>query len=146
MKSDLQQMQQVKELNKELTEVNKSLCNSDLNYRDRSALSQKQAHLEEQLNNLTGVGSTGKEFLEPTYFGNVKRSWGDKLELAPPPVDGEWLPKGAIYALVDLTVVVFSRPKGLFKDCLKRIQSGQQTIQGGCSPAKDIYFPLPDHG
>nr|GLL42851.1 uncharacterized protein LOC109162714 [Ipomoea trifida] len=129
MKSDLQQMQHVKELNKELTEVNKSLSNSDLNYRDRSALSKKQALLEEQLNNLTGVGSTGKEFLEPTYFGNVKRAWGDKLELAPPPIDGEWLPKGAIYALVDLTVVVFSRPKGLFKDCLKRIQSGQLTIQ-----------------
>lgn len=137
MKSDLQQMQHVKELNKELTEVNKSLSNSDLNYRDRSALSKKQALLEEQLNNLTGVGSTGKEFLEPTYFGNVKRAWGDKLELAPPPIDGEWLPKGAIYALVDLTVVVFSRPKGLFKDCLKRIQSGQLTIQGGCCPVKD---------
>ncbi|KAL0460381.1 UNVERIFIED_CONTAM: Sister chromatid cohesion protein SCC4 [Sesamum latifolium] len=59
-----------------------------------------------------------------------KRAWPDKLELAPPPIDGEWLPKSAVYALVDLMVVVFSRPKGLFKECQKRIQSGLQTIQG----------------
>ncbi|RAL42289.1 hypothetical protein DM860_012072 [Cuscuta australis] len=130
MKSDLQRRQHIKDLNEELTELNRSLCGSDINYANRSALSQKRAHLEEQLNNLTGLGSTGQEYLEPTHFGNVKRVWGDKLELAPPPIDGEWLPKGAIYALVDLTVIVFSRPKGLFKDILKRIQSGLQTIQG----------------
>ncbi|XP_070006910.1 sister chromatid cohesion protein SCC4-like isoform X2 [Nicotiana tabacum] len=126
MKCDLQKTQQIKELTKELDAVNESLSRSDLNYRDRSALSGRQAHLEEQLNNLTG---NGKEFSEPIYFGSVRRTWEDKLELAPPPIDGEWLPKGAIYALVDLTVVVFNRPKGLFKECVKRIQSGLQTIQ-----------------
>ncbi|KAJ8560839.1 hypothetical protein K7X08_022699 [Anisodus acutangulus] len=126
MKSDLQRRQQIKELTKELDAVNESLSRSDLNYIDRSALSGKQAHLEEQLNNLTG---NDKEFSEPIYFGSARRTWEDKLELAPPPIDGEWLPKGAIYALVDLTVVVFNRPKGLFKECLKRIQSGLQTIQ-----------------
>ncbi|KAL0436633.1 UNVERIFIED_CONTAM: Sister chromatid cohesion protein SCC4 [Sesamum radiatum] len=73
---------------------------------------------------------SGKASLEPAYFGNVKRAWPDKLELAPPPIDGEWLPKSAVYALVDLMVVVFSKPKGLFKECQKRIQSGLQTIQG----------------
>ncbi|CAI9770718.1 unnamed protein product [Fraxinus pennsylvanica] len=52
-----------------------------------------------------------------------------KLELAPPPIDGEWLPKSAVYALVDLMVVVFSLPKGLFKECRKRVQSGMQIIQ-----------------
>ncbi|CAH9114317.1 unnamed protein product [Cuscuta epithymum] len=128
MKSDLQRRQYIKELNKELSELNRSLCASDINYTDRSILSQKQAQLEEQLNNLTSMGSTCKEYLGPTHFGNVKREWGDKLELAPPPIDGEWLPKGAIYALVDLTVVVFSRPKG-YKDIQKRIQSGLLTIQ-----------------
>nr|XP_009620826.1 sister chromatid cohesion protein SCC4 isoform X2 [Nicotiana tomentosiformis]XP_016443323.1 PREDICTED: uncharacterized protein LOC107768693 isoform X2 [Nicotiana tabacum] len=126
MKCDLQRTQQIKELTKELDAVNGSLSRSDLNYRDRSSLSGRQAHLEEQLNNLTG---NGKEFSEPIYFGSVRRTWEDKLELAPPPIDGEWLPKGAIYALVDLTVVVFNRPKGLFKECVKRIQSGLQTIQ-----------------
>ncbi|RHN51525.1 putative chromatid cohesion factor MAU2 [Medicago truncatula] len=54
---------------------------------------------------------------------------GDKLQLAPPPIDGEWLPKSAVFALVDLIVVVFGRPKGNFKDCGKRIQSGMHIIQ-----------------
>ncbi|XP_057473656.1 sister chromatid cohesion protein SCC4 [Actinidia eriantha] len=129
MKADMQQMQHVQELTKELNALNLSLTRSDLHYRDRSALSEKQAQLEEQLSNLTGLSSAGKESLEPAYFGNVKRSWGDKLELAPPPIDGEWLPKNAVFALVELMVVIFGRPKGLFKDCGKRIQSGLQTIQ-----------------
>jgi MAternally-affected-uncoordination protein len=50
--------------------------------------------------------------------------------LAPPPIDGEWLPKSAVYALVDLMVVIFGRPRGLFKECAKRIQSGMRAIQG----------------
>ncbi|KAL0417927.1 UNVERIFIED_CONTAM: Sister chromatid cohesion protein SCC4 [Sesamum radiatum] len=103
---------------------------SDLNYKDRTALAEKQTKLEERLSNYTGMNLSGKASLEPAYFGNVKRAWPDKLELAPPPIDGEWLPKSAVYALVDLMVVVFSRPKGLFKECQKRIQSGLQTIQG----------------
>ncbi|MCE3051982.1 hypothetical protein HAX54_051344 [Datura stramonium] len=90
MKSDLQRRQQIKELTKELDAVNESLSRSDLNYRDRSALSAKQAHLEEQLNNLTG---NDRDFSEPIYFGSARRTWEDKLELAPPPIDGEWLPK-----------------------------------------------------
>lgn len=51
---------------------------------------------------------------------------GDKLELAPAPVDGEWLPSGAVYALVDLLAVMVARPKGVFKECRRRIQSGLQ--------------------
>ncbi|MCE3050410.1 hypothetical protein HAX54_047140 [Datura stramonium] len=96
----------------------------NLKLRDRSALSAKQAHLEEQLNNLTG---NDRDFSEPIYFGSARRTWEDKLELAPPPIDGEWLPKGAIYVLVDLTVAVCS-VKGLFKECLKRIQSGPHKL------------------
>ncbi|KAL6998740.1 hypothetical protein U1Q18_045076 [Sarracenia purpurea var. burkii] len=130
MKADMQQMRHVKELTKELNALNLSLSRSDLHYRDRSALSEKQAHLEEQISSITGLSSGGKESLEPAHFGNLKRAWGDKLELAPAPIDGEWLPKSAVYALVDLVVVVFGRPKGLFKDIGKRIQSGLQTIQG----------------
>lgn len=127
MKSDLQRMQHIQDITTELDALNQSLSRSDLNYKDRSALAVKQAKLEERLNI---YNSTGKATLEPAYFGNVKRALADKLELAPSPIDGEWLPKGAVYALVDLMVVVFSRPKGLFKECQKRIQSGLQIIQG----------------
>ncbi|KAL2239604.1 uncharacterized protein LOC105170478 isoform X2 [Sesamum indicum] len=129
MKSDMERMQQIRELTNELDVLNRSLSRSDLNYKDRTALAEKQTKLEERLSNYTGTNLTGKASLEPAYFGNVKRAWPDKLELAPPPIDGEWLPKSAVYALVDLMVVVFSRPKGLFKECQKRIQSGLQTIQ-----------------
>ncbi|KAL3828998.1 hypothetical protein ACJIZ3_017800 [Penstemon smallii] len=129
MKSDLQRMQHIQELRNELDTLNHSLSRSDLNYRDRSALDEKKVRLEERLSNYTGMSSDGKATLEPAYFGNVKRAWSDKIELAPPPIDGEWLPKSAVYALVDLMVVVFSRPKGLFRDCGKRIQSGLQIIQ-----------------
>ncbi|XP_042018371.1 sister chromatid cohesion protein SCC4-like isoform X2 [Salvia splendens] len=129
MKSDLQRMQHIRDLTNELEALNQTLSRPDLNYKDRSALSEKQTNLEEQLSNYRGETSTGKETLEPAYFGNVKRAWTEKLELAPPPIDGEWLPRSAVYALVDLMVVVFSRPKGLFKDCQKRIESGIQIIE-----------------
>ncbi|GER28144.1 maternal effect uncoordination 2-2 protein [Striga asiatica] len=129
MKTDLQKMQNIKDLTNELDALNQNLSRSGLSYKDRSALSEKQNKIEEQLNKFTGMNSTGKAPLEPAYFGNLKRALADKLELAPPPIDGEWLPKSAVYALVDLMVVVFSRPKGLFKDCQKRIQSGLQIIQ-----------------
>lgn len=129
MKADLQQMQHIQELTKELDALNQSLSRHDLHYTDRSALSEKQAQVQEQLRRVTRLGSSGKESLESAYFGNVKRAWGDKLDLAPPPIDGEWLPKSAIYALIDLMVVIFGRPKGNFKECGKRIQSGLRTIQ-----------------
>ncbi|WOG95115.1 hypothetical protein DCAR_0314417 [Daucus carota subsp. sativus] len=132
MKADLQKMKQIQALKRELDVINQDLSCSDpgIPYRDRLALNAKQAQVEEQLSNLTGHSLTGKDALEPAYFGNVRREWGDKLELAQPPIEGEWLPKSAVYALVDLMVVVFSRPKGLFKECVKRIQSGVQNIEG----------------
>lgn len=130
MKSDLKRMQDVQELAIELDSLNNSRLHSHLNHRDRSALAKKQAKLEEQIGSYSGMSSFGKTTLEPAYFGNVKRAWADKLELALPPIDGEWLSKSVVYALVDLMVVVFSRPKGLFKECGKRIQSGMQIIQG----------------
>lgn len=129
MKSNLKRMQDVQELAIELDSLNNSLRHSDLNHRDRSALAKKQAKLEEQIGSYSGMSSFGKTTLEPAYLGNVKRAWADKLELALPPIDGEWLPKSVVSALVDLMVVVFSRPKGLFKECGKRIQSGMQIIQ-----------------
>lgn len=138
MKADLQKMKQIQALKRELDVINQDLSCSDpgIPYRDRLALNAKQAQVEEQLSNLTGHSLTGKDALEPAYFGNVRREWGDKLELAQPPIEGEWLPKSAVYALVDLMVVVFSRPKGLFKECVKRIQSGVQNIEGSLF----IYF------
>ncbi|KAF5954539.1 hypothetical protein HYC85_007395 [Camellia sinensis] len=116
MKADMQQMRHIQELTKELNALNLSLSRSDLHYRDRSALSEKQAQLEEQLSNITGLSSAGKETLEPAYFGNVKRAWGDKLELAPPPIDGEWLPKSAVYCTLHLEVIIVLQMKGSFND------------------------------
>ncbi|KOM47124.1 hypothetical protein LR48_Vigan07g082800 [Vigna angularis] len=130
MKFDIQQTQQIQELVKELEVLDQSLSRSDLHYRDRTALSRKQTMIKEQLSSMTGLNLIGQESLQPVYFGNVRRTIGDKLQLAPPPIDGEWLPKSAVYALVDLIVVVFGRPKGLFKECAKRIQSGMHIIQG----------------
>ncbi|MED6204421.1 cohesin-loading factor complex subunit scc4 [Stylosanthes scabra] len=128
MKADMQQTQQMQELMKELNALDKSLSRSDLLYRDRIALSDKKSMIQEQLRDMNGLSSSGCGNLEPVYFGNVRRTLGDKLLLAPPPFDGEWLPKSAVYALVDLIVVIFGRPKGLFKECTKRIESGMQII------------------
>lgn len=130
MKADMQQTQHMQELMKELNALNQSLSRSDLHHRERAALSEKQALIEEQLRSMNGFSLNGRESLEPVYFGNVRRTPGDKLQLAPPPIDGEWLPKSAVYALVDLMAVIFGRPKGLFKECGKRIQSGISIIQG----------------
>lgn len=140
----MQQTREIQELTNEINTLNQSLSRSDLHYRDRSALAEKQAQLQERLKSKTRLSSSGQHYLEPAYFGNVKRTLEDKLELAPSPIDGEWLPKSAVYALVDLMVVIFGRPKGHSKECGKRIQSGMQIIQGWflglrCS---SLFFPL----
>lgn len=128
MKADSQQMQHIAELMEELNALNQSLSRSDLNQRDRSALSEKQAQLQEQLKCMSIQSFSGNEYLEASYFGNVKQAQFDRLELAPSPIDGQWLPKSAVYALVDLMVVIVGRPRGLFKECVKRIQSGMHAI------------------
>lgn len=130
MKADLKKTQHLQQLTKEFDALNESLTRPELHHRERLALSEKQSRIQHQLASLTTLSSTSKGTLEPACFGNMKRTDGDKLELAPPPIDGEWLPKSAVYALVDLMMVVLSRPKGNFKDCGKRIQSGMDTIQG----------------
>ncbi|XP_050371733.1 sister chromatid cohesion protein SCC4 isoform X4 [Argentina anserina] len=129
MKADLKKTQHLQQLTKEFDAINESLSRPELHHRERLALSEKQSRIQHQMASLTTFSSTSKGTLEPAYFGNMKRTVGDKLELAPPPIDGEWLPKSAVYALVDLMMVVLSRPKGNFKDCAKRIQSGMNTIE-----------------
>lgn len=133
MKDDMHKMKQIQQLNSEIDALNQSLSRSDLPSRERSAFSRKRSQLQERLKSMTESSFISKDSLEPAYFGNVRRALGDKLILAPPPIDGEWLPKSAVYALVDLMAVIFGRPKGLFKDCAKRIQSGIQIIQGEIS-------------
>ncbi|OVA02200.1 Cohesin loading factor [Macleaya cordata] len=127
MKNEVEQMQQIKKLTSELNAINQSLSQSDPHNKERLALYEKQTQMQEQLRRVTC--STGMESLESSYLGNARQHWGDKLELAPPPIDGEWLPRSAVYALVDLMVVIFGRPKGLFKECGKRIKSGLHVIQ-----------------
>lgn len=52
------------------------------------------------------------------------------LELGPSPLGGEWLPKGAVFILIDLMAVMCTRPKGMFEDCRKRLSSGVNRAQG----------------
>lgn len=52
-----------------------------------------------------------------------------KLELGLAPLDGEWLPKSAVAVLIDLMAVVCARPKGMFKECGKRLLSGMKCAQ-----------------
>lgn len=130
MKADLQKMREIQRLNNELNALNQSLSRPDLPNRDRSLLSLKHSQIQQKLTSMSKSSSFPEHSLEPAYFGNSRRASEDKLVLAPPPMDGEWLPKSAVYALVDLMSVIFGRPRGNFKECTKRIQSGMQTIQG----------------
>ncbi|KAI3991269.1 hypothetical protein MKX01_034588 [Papaver californicum] len=126
MRKDMQQVQQIKNLTAELNTINDSLSQSDPHNREILGFYEKQTQLQEQLRQATF--SAGMEPMGSSYLGNARQMW-DKLELAPPPIDGEWLPRSAVYALVDLMVVISGRPKGLFKECGKRIQSGLQLIK-----------------
>ncbi|XP_008777742.2 sister chromatid cohesion protein SCC4 isoform X1 [Phoenix dactylifera] len=118
MKDNVQKVNVVKRLVGELDAVNRSLSQSNFQRRERLLLCEKQAQLQEQLKALTGLDS---DHLSSWEFE-------DKLLLAPPPLDGEWLPRSAVFALVDLMVVMVGRPKGVFKECGRRIQSGLQLI------------------
>jgi MAternally affected uncoordination len=121
MKYDRWQTQHMQQLAKELSVLDRSLSRYDLDYRDRAALSGKQAQIKKRL--IKG-----------------RRTLGDKLLLAPPPIGGEWLPKSAVYALVDLIVVVHGRPKGLFMECGNRIHSGMRIIQGCSATVFGLVF------
>ena len=107
------------ELAYELRAVERTLGQPGLNERERSALSHKQRQLKAQLR-----ASCGYDSLSDVL------DYGDKLLLAPPPMHGEWLPRTAVFVLVDLMVVMVGRPKGIFKECGKRINSGLQLILG----------------
>jgi MAternally-affected-uncoordination protein len=130
MKADSHKMREAQRLTNELNALNQSLSRPDLPNRERSLLSSKQAQIQDRISSMNNTNWSAEQPLEPAYFGNTKRPWQEKLVLAPPPIDGEWLPKSAVYALVDLMVVIFGRPRGLFKECAKRIQSGMRAIQG----------------
>ncbi|XWS71964.1 hypothetical protein CRYUN_Cryun03dG0183700 [Craigia yunnanensis] len=136
VKQDSHNMFQLHQFTLELNALNQSLSRSDLPSRERSALSARKARIQGQLTHITTTNTTttsfasaGNDSLEPTYFGNTRRALQDKLLLAAPPINGEWLPKSAVYALVDLMVIIFGRPKGNFKECDKRIQSGIHIIE-----------------
>lgn len=129
MKADSHKMREAQRLTNELNALNQSLSRPDLPNRERSLLSSKQAQIQDRISSMNNTNWSAEQPLEPAYFGNTKRPWQEKLVLAPPPIDGEWLPKSAVYALVDLMVVIFGRPRGLFKECAKRIQSGMRAIQ-----------------
>ncbi|XP_074575943.1 sister chromatid cohesion protein SCC4 [Curcuma longa] len=117
MKNEHQKVQYIKELVQDLNSVNGMLSRSNLQKKDRLALFEKQGQIQEQLREATGEDST-RRLLDIE----------EKLLLAPPPMDGEWLPRAAVFALVDLMAVMLNRPKGVFKECGRRIQSGLELI------------------
>ncbi|XP_062225380.1 sister chromatid cohesion protein SCC4 [Phragmites australis] len=117
VKREMQRGQHIKGLASELTAVERTLGQPGLKERERSALAHKQRQLKAQLRTLCGYDSL-----------NDVLDYGDKLLLAPPPMHGEWLPRTAVFVLVDLMVVMVGRPKGIFKECGKRIDSGLQLI------------------
>uniref|UniRef100_A0A803N7S6 Uncharacterized protein n=1 Tax=Chenopodium quinoa TaxID=63459 RepID=A0A803N7S6_CHEQI len=129
MKADLQQTEHVRKLTSELNALNHSLSEPAMKQRDCSLLIEKRAHLQQQLRTITTSNLIPQGYTDSAGVDYERRLSADKLELAPYPIDGEWLPKNAVYALVDLMVVIFGRPKGQFKECAKRIQSGIQIIQ-----------------
>ncbi|KAJ3670735.1 hypothetical protein LUZ60_008161 [Juncus effusus] len=118
MKTETQRLQRVKQIHSELQSINQSLSRPDLHSTERFGLEEKRAGLADRLKAETGLESY------PLDLDN----YGEKLYLAPQPMDGEWLPRNAVFALVDLMVVMVGRPKGIFKECGKRIQSGLQLI------------------
>ncbi|KAL4190091.1 hypothetical protein AMTRI_Chr08g210330 [Amborella trichopoda] len=79
------------------------------------------------------LDATLKDDYQHTSSGNgelhEQLMWRNKLGLAPAPLNGEWLPKSAVHVLVDLVAVISGRPKGLFKECGRRIQSGLRVVQ-----------------
>lgn len=129
MNAHSHKIEETQQLLDELGSLNHSLSRYDLPSRERSALSARQSQLQDRVNALSPSSTAGNS-LDPTYFGNADRAWTEMLLLSPSPIDGQWLPKSAIYALVHLMVVISGRPKGLFKECSKRIESGLQIIQG----------------
>ncbi|KAM3386466.1 hypothetical protein ACQJBY_009817 [Aegilops geniculata] len=120
VKNEMERGRRIKELGTELSAVEGTLAQTMLKERERVALAHKQGQLRAQLQALCGY-DTLKDVLD----------YGDKLLLAPPPMHGEWLPQTAVFVLVDLMVVMVSRPKGIFKECGKRIHSGLQLIHEG---------------
>ncbi|KAF7016161.1 hypothetical protein CFC21_029839 [Triticum aestivum] len=120
VKNEMERGHRIKELGTELSAVEGTLAQTMLKERERVALAHKQGQLRAQLQALCGY-DTLKDVLD----------YGDKLLLAPPPMHGEWLPRTAVFVLVDLMVVMVSRPKGIFKECGKRIHSGLQLIHEG---------------
>ncbi|GAB2233920.1 hypothetical protein Droror1_Dr00003150 [Drosera rotundifolia] len=128
VKADTQKMQQVRELKSEIDALSQSLLQSDLHHKDRSRLRQRQAQLQQQLEETVGTNSVVQDYLSTTNDGDVRRIWADDLKLAPAPISGEWLPRTAVHVLVDLMYVLCVRPKGVFKECGRRIESGLNVV------------------
>ncbi|KAK1283245.1 hypothetical protein QJS10_CPB21g01774 [Acorus calamus] len=118
MKDDLQRGQHIQELTAQLDFIHQRLAQFDLHHNERSALYSQQVELQNQLRAINGLN----------YSSNSQASMY-KLLLAPPPIDGEWLPKSAVFALIDLMAVIVGRPKGVFKEGVRRLQSGLHVIE-----------------
>ncbi|AQK56445.1 Tetratricopeptide repeat (TPR)-like superfamily protein [Zea mays] len=95
VKSEMQRGRQITALANDLSTLERTLGQSGLKEREMLALSHKQRQLKGQLRALCGYDSL-----------NDVLDYGDKLLLAPPLMHGEWLPRTAVFVLVDLMVVM----------------------------------------
>lgn len=130
LQDDMQQTEQVQKLSAELKKVESRLLQPGLQQQKKSELSEKRKQIQQELLKFENPKlDHNRQVSEPSSFGNPKSIWKEKLELGPPPLNGEWLPKSAVYVLVDLMAVICGRPKGLFKECAKRILSGMSRIE-----------------
>ncbi|KAJ7563492.1 hypothetical protein O6H91_03G112700 [Diphasiastrum complanatum] len=116
----LQQERDQQELQQKLVWF-QQLARSGLSEQKLLELRGKQKQIQTQLQTLMQQKQSNKE----RHLGQVKNPYeNERLYLGPAPLDGDWLPMGAVLVLVDLMAVICARPKGMFKDCAKRIQSG----------------------
>eukprot|EP00249_Psilotum_nudum_P021173 c28002_g1_i1 orf=52-2076(+) len=112
------------DLKEQLLRLQMKVMQPDLPQQIRTELHDQEKNVQQQLHvfEQSKHGSVS-EFEDLRNIESIANEDG-KLELGPVPLGGEWLPKSAVHVLVDLMAVVCARPKGIFKECGKRLQSG----------------------
>lgn len=92
---------------------------------DASSMKRVQTPMMQQAELEVGQNEGFSDSMSKQSSANFKAT----LELGPAPLGGEWLPKGAVSVLIDLMAVMCARPKGMFKECGKRLISGMNCAQ-----------------
>ncbi|XP_024528762.1 sister chromatid cohesion protein SCC4 [Selaginella moellendorffii] len=113
------------DLQKEMKILQGQLKEQGIHEQKRNELVGFYHELDRQLEGLKDQ----ERFYKYLFYGNAWKQ-ESKLPLGVFPLDGEWLPTGAVLILVDLMAVTCARPKGMFKETTKRLQSGLSIVNG----------------